>query len=105
MLDFDADTVARITVTVTLDFNPTGSIIELKVGSVWHDAVWLGTPVECENGEWKQDAQTLEYFAGPDVSALMFGTVQFSESRYRTKTRVKVGDNLIAWDSTQIQIV
>lgn len=105
MLKFDAGTTTRIIVAVTLDFDPTGSTVELKVDSTWYDAIWLDTPVECD-GVWKQEAQTAKYFAGPEVTTLGFNTVQLSNVfRHRTQTRVTLGDDIIVADSSTIEII
>lgn len=104
MLKFDADTRTRISDTVTLDFDPTGSTVELKVDSTWYDATWLDTPVEC-NGKWTQVALTDDYFAGPEVENPGDAVVLTSGvPRHHTRTRVTLEDDIISGNSTTIEV-
>lgn len=104
MLKFDEGTRSRILAKMTLDFDPTGSTVELQVDDEWHAATWLGSPVH-QSGKWTQTARTNEYFAGPDVDPLD-GAVELSDGlpRHRTKTRVTLGGDIIVANSTIIEV-
>lgn len=104
MLEFDAGTLTRILDDVVLSFDPTGSTVEIKVDSTWHAAIWLDTPVECDK-KWMQTAQTVEYFAGPEVSTPGAAVLLSSAPRHRTQTRVTKGNDIIVSDASQIQVV
>lgn len=104
MLDFDAATHTRLLADVTLDFDPTGTTVEVMVDGAWHAAIWLDSPVQCRENTWEQTAQTVEYFAGPEVLPTN-GVLLTSTPRHRTKTRVTKGEDAIVADSSVIAVV
>lgn len=98
---FDAGTRTRLLATMTLDFDPTGSTVEVKVGSTWFPATWQGSPVQ-SGGNWTQTARTTAYFAGPDADAS--GATALTAGRHLTQTRVTSGTDIIADDSDPIDV-
>lgn len=101
-MKFDAGTRTRIIATMTLDFDPTDSTVELKVGAIWYPAMWQGTPVTSA-GRWTQAARTTGYFAGPEV-ATPDGAVVLVGPRHLTQTRVTSGADIIVADSSPVDI-
>lgn len=105
-MKFDAGTRTRIIATLMLDFDPTGSTVEVKIGSTWYPATWQGTPVSAA-GKWTQSARTTGYFAGPEVAspgAAVVLTVT-PTPRHLTQTRVTSGTDIIVADSDPVDIV
>lgn len=113
---FDAGTRTRLTAQMTLDFDPTGSTVEVKVDSEWYPAEWQGSPIEStvrneDTGQmeqsWAQEARTVGYFAGPEVTDPGSAVVLTATPRKRhpTQTRVTSGTDIITADSDPIDIV
>lgn len=104
MLKFDEGTRTRIFARMTLDFDPTGSTVELQVDDEWYDATWLGSPVRLGE-KWTQTARTDGYFAGPDVET-PDSAVVLSDGlpRHRTKTRITLDQDVIVANSTVIEV-
>src|SRR5688572_17090163 len=103
-MKFDAGTRTRLLVKMELDFDPTGSEVEVKVDSTWHDAEWQGSPVQSA-GKWTQTARTTTYFAGPEATAAgatVLGLVP--TPRHLTQTRVTSGSDVIVADSTPLDV-
>jgi hypothetical protein len=101
-MKFDAGTRTRLLVKMELDFDPTGSTVEVKVDSTWYPASWLDTPVQ-SGGTWKQTARTTGYFAGPEVVDPAGATV-LTATRHLTQTRVTSGTDVIVADSTPLDV-
>lgn len=102
---FDAGTRTRILVTMELDFDPTGSTVEVKVDGIWYPATWQGTPVSA-SGKWTQTARTTGYFAGPEVaSGSVAGAVVLTGPVIATQTRVTLSGDIIVADANNITIV
>lgn len=102
---FDAGTRTRILAAMTLDFDPTGSTVEIRVDSTWYAATWQGAPVSA-GGKWTQTARTTGYFAGPEVS-VPAGAVVLTATptpRHLTQTRVTSGSDIIVADSDPVDI-
>lgn len=107
---FDSDTRTRLIATMTLDFNPTGSTVEVEIDGVWYPATWQGTAVEGKqrrNGAtvdtWTQQARTDGYFAGPDVAS-PGSAVVLTLGTHLTQTRVTSGGDVIAENSNRIDV-
>lgn len=100
-MKFDAGTRTRLLVAMTLDFDPTGSEVEVKVDDTWHAATWLATPVSAA-GKWKQTARTDNYFAGPEATPN--GATQLTAARHHTQTRITTGADVIVSDSTPLDV-
>ena len=98
---FDAGTRTRLLATMTLDFDPTGSTVEVKVGPTWYPATWQGTPT-VKAGKWTQTARTTAYFAGPEADAT--GATALTAVRHLTQTRVTSGTDIITADSDPIDV-
>lgn len=102
---FDAGTRTRISAKMTLDFDPTGSTVEVKVDSTWYPATWQGAPV-VSDGVWTQTARTTGYFAGPDVAApagaVVLGVTP--TARHLSKTRVTSGGDIIERDADPVDV-
>jgi hypothetical protein len=109
---FDNETRARLIVTVTTDFDPADATVEVEVDDTWWPATWTAeataTNVPARNGvpaytKWRRPALTAEYFRGPDAGGT--GTVLSADPpRHPTKTRVTNGGDVIAYDSTPIDV-
>ncbi|CAA9241807.1 MAG: hypothetical protein AVDCRST_MAG83-1670 [uncultured Arthrobacter sp.] len=99
---FDADTRTRLLVDMILDFDPTGSTVEIQVDSTWYPATWIGSPVSA-SGKWTQTARTTAYFAGP-LHATPAGATVLTTGRHSTQTRIVSGGDTIAADSTPIDV-
>ena len=102
---FDAATRTRLIATMTLDFDPTASTVEVKVDGTWYPATWLGAPV-LASGKWTQQARTTGYFAGPEV-ALPAGAVVLTVTptpRHLTQTRVTSGSDIIVADADPVDV-
>lgn len=108
-MKFSPDARARFRADMTLDFDPTGSTIEVKVDGSWVAATWLAAPVahppsrEHPGGKWTQTARTTGYFAGPAHAAPAGATV-LALGRHLTQTRVVGGGDTIVSDSTPIDV-
>lgn len=100
-MKFDAGTRTRITATMTLDFDPTATTIEVKVGPTWYPATWQGTPVT-SGGKWTQAARTTTYFAGAEADPA--GAVVLPATRHLTQTRVTSGTDVIVADTEPIDV-
>ena len=94
-------TRTRLLVDVTLDFDPTGSTVEVSVDGTWYAATWLGSPV-AKAGRWTQTARTTGYFAGPTATA-SGAVVLAAGPRHFTRTRVTGTDTLVN-ESTPIDV-
>lgn len=101
-MKFDAGTRTRLLVNMTVDFDPTGSTVDVKIDSTWYPADWQGTPVQSA-GKWTQTARTTGYFAGPEVAS-PGGAVVLTATRHVTQTRVTSGTDVIVADSTPIDV-
>lgn len=105
---FDTGTRTRLLVDMTLDFDPTGSTIEVDVDGTWYPATWLETPTaqpvsrDYPRGKWTQTAQTSEFFAGP--AATPDGATVLIVGRHNTQTRLTLGGEVIVRDSTPIDV-
>lgn len=99
---FDAGTRTRILAEMTLDFDPTGSTVEVKVDGLWHAATWQGEPVATP-GKWTQTARTTDYFAGPEV-VTPGSAVVLTSARHLTQTRVTSGTDVIVSDSSPVDV-
>lgn len=100
-MKFDAGTRTRLTARMTLDFDPTGSTVEVKVDGTWYPATWQGDPVQ-SGGKWTQTARTIGYFAGPEAE--LIEAVRLSGGRHLTQTRVTSGADVIVADSSPIDV-
>ncbi|MDR7253685.1 hypothetical protein J2X46_002675 [Nocardioides sp. BE266] len=100
-MKFDAGTRTRLIATMTLDFDPTGSTVEVKVDSTWHPASWQDAAVQ-SGGKWTQAARSTGYFAGPEATA--DGATVLAAGRHATQTRVTSGTDVIVADSTPIDV-
>ena len=98
---FDAGTRTRILCDMTLDFDPAGSTVEVKVDAVWYPATWLGAAV-ATTGKWTQQARTVGYFAGPEAVAA--GATVLTLGRHLTQTRVTLGADVIVADSDPVDV-
>lgn len=98
---FDAGTRTRILLNMSLDFDPTGSTVEVKVDSTWYPATWLGSPVLAA-GKWTQVARTTAYFAGPEATAS--GATVLAAGRHPTQTRVTSGSDILVADSSFVDV-
>lgn len=100
-MKFPAGTRTRILLDpVTLDFDPTGSTIELQVDGTWYPCTWLGTAT-ASGAKWTQQARTVAYFSGtaqPTTTVLTTG-------RHPTRTRVTLSGDVIVADSSPVDIV
>ena len=101
-------TRARLIADVTLDFDPTGSTVEVAVDGTWYPASWVGSPVQRNVSvggaivaRWTQTARTTGFFAGP--TATPAGAVVLAAGRRSTKVRVTGTDTLVN-DSTPIDV-
>lgn len=101
-MKFAAGTRTRLLVTMTLDFDPTGSTVEVSVDGTWHAASWQGSPTNA-GGKWTQTARTTDYFAGPDVAS-PGGATALTLGRHPTQTRVTSGTDIITADATPIDV-
>jgi hypothetical protein len=104
-MKFDAGTRTRLLVKMELDFDPSGSTVEVKVDDTWYPATWLDSPVK-SGTRWTQTARTTGYFAGPEVSSPA-GAVVLAitpTSRHLTQTRVTSGSDVIVADSTPLDV-
>lgn len=101
-MKFDAGTRTRLLVKMELDFDPTGSTVEVKVDDVWHAASWQGSAVQ-SGGVWRQTARTSDYFAGPEVASPAGATV-LAVTRHLTQTRVTSGTDVIVADSSPLDV-
>lgn len=109
-MKFETDTKTRVLADMVLDYDPTGTTVEVKVDSTWYAATWQGSPTSrtiTKNGrtwdEWYQTAMTTGYFAGPDVSS-PGSAVVLSAGRHPSKTRVTQGQDAITHDSSPIDV-
>lgn len=102
---FDNETRARITVTVTLSFDPADSTIEVSVDGDWHPATWQA-PAVLSAGAWVRVALTDDYFAGPGAVAdgADGAVVLAAGGRHLTQTRVTKGGSQITESSTPIDV-
>ena len=91
---------SRLLIDVTLDFDPTGSTVEVSVDGTWYPATWQGT-VTASMGKWTQTARTTGFFAGP--TATPAGAVVLALGRHPTRTRVTGTDTLVN-ESTPIDV-
>ena len=94
-------TRTRILADLTVDIDPTGSTVELKVDGTWYPAEWQGASVLAA-GKWKQTARTTGYFAGPDAVAA--GATVLAVGRHLTKTRVTSGSDILVAPSSPIDV-
>ena len=102
MTRFDTGSRTQLLVDMTLDFDPTGSTVEVEVDGTWYAATWIGSPVSA-SGRWMQTARTTAYFAGPAHAAPAGATVLATGRRY-TQTRVTASGTTIVFDSTPIDV-
>lgn len=100
-MKFDAGTRTRLLVKMELDFDPTGTTVDVKVDDTWHTASWLDTPVQT-GSKWTQTARTTDYFAGPEATAA--GATVLTAARHLTQTRVTSGTDVIVADSTPLDV-
>ena len=107
-MKLNPSTRARLIADVLLDFDPTGSTVEVAVDGTWYPASWIGTAVKraaVVNGatvdRWTQTARTTVFFAGP--TATPAGAVVLAAGRRSTKVRVTGTDTLVN-DSTPIDV-
>jgi hypothetical protein len=101
---FDAGTRTRIIATIELDFDPTGSTVEVAINGTWYPATWQGTPVSSA-GKWTQAARTTGYFAGPEVAAgSVAGATVLAVGVHPTQTRVTSGSDIIVADANDIGV-
>lgn len=98
---FDADTRTRISADISVNFDPTGSTVELQIDSTWYPATWLGTPV-LASGKWTQTARTNTYFAGP--SAVLGPAVLLALGRHLSQARITTGTDIIALNSPPVDV-
>ena len=98
---FDAGTRTRLLAALTLDFDPTGSTVEVKVDAAWYPATWQGAPIAA-GGKWTQTARTTGYFAGPE--AVLGSAVLLAVTRHLTQTRVTSGTDIIVADSDPVDV-
>ena len=96
-------TRTRITIDMTLDFDPTGSTLAYKVDTTWHPCTWQGSPTQA-GGKWTQAAQTTGYFAGPGHPSPDGATV-LSVGRHFTETRVTTATGDITARSETVDVV
>jgi hypothetical protein len=106
----DNETRTRITVTVTTDFDPADSTVELgvdlndpdpEVENPWLSCTWQAPAVEA-SGKWTRRALTDAYVAGPDVTP--DGATVLTAGRHLTQTRVTSGGDQIVAASTPIDV-
>ncbi len=104
-MKYDAGTRTRLLVNMTLDFDPTGSTVEVKVDDTWYPATWQGSPTQ-DGSTWKQTARTTGYFAGPEVASPGGAVVLAAtpSARHETQTRITSGSDVITADSTPIDV-
>lgn len=100
-MNFDRQTRARLTVTVSTDFDPAGASVELGVDGTWYPATWTAAATSA-GGKWTRRAQTTAYFAGPDATPA--GATVLATGRRRTQTRVTSGGDVIVAASTPIDV-
>ena len=100
-MKFDAGTRTRLLAQMTLDFDPTGSTVEVKVGATWYPATWQGSPVAAA-GKWTQTARTTGYFAGPEAD--LGAATLLALGRHLTQTRVTSGTDVITADAAPIDV-
>lgn len=101
-MKFDNETRAKITLTVTTDFDPADATVELWVAGDWHPCTWQSVAT-ISGGKWTRRAQTDDYFAGPAVAAPAGATV-LTAGRHLTQTRVTLDGDQIVAASTPIDV-
>ena len=103
-MKFKPGTRTRIRISLELDFDPTGTDVELCIDGVWRPATWEGASVEDPvTKTWTQSARTVNYFAGPDV-ADPAGAIVLDRGRHMTATQVTSGMDVITADSSPIDV-
>lgn len=104
-MKFDKATRAKITLTVTTDFDPGAATVELGVDGTWYPATWISradyTPVK-NTPQWTRRAQTDGYFAGPGATPA--GAVVLAAGTHTTQARVTSGGQVVAAASTTIEV-
>lgn len=98
---FNAATRTRVLADMTLDIDPAGTTVEVKVDDTWHPAEWQGAPVNAA-GKWKQTARTTTYFAGPDATPA--AAVVLTAGKHSTKTRVTSGSDVLVAEADYIDV-
>ena len=101
-MKLDDESRARLNVTVTTDFDPANSSIEVAVDGTWHAATWLETATYTPPGKWTRRAQTTDYFAGPAATAN--GAAVLAAGSHATQTRVTSGGVVIVAASSRIDV-
>lgn len=101
ILDDDARVYLTSSLEVTVD--PTGSTVELEVGSTRYPMAWVGSPVTATvKGVqvWRQDAKTTYRFCGSSATAA--GTdVALTAGTHRAQPIVTLSDGQVLPGSSQ----
>lgn len=101
-MKFDAGTRTRILANMTLDFDPTGSTVEVSIDGLWHAATWQGSAVQA-GSQWTQTARTTAYFAGIEVGIPDSAEI-LTNGRHLTQTRITSGTDIIVADSDPVDV-
>lgn len=100
-MNLNRATRTRILADMTLDIDPEGSTVEVKIDGDWHAAEWVAAAT-VTGGRWLRTARTTGYFCGPDATPS--GATVLERGRHPTKTGVaKDGDRLVA-ESNSIDV-
>lgn len=101
-VNFDTEARTRLLADMTLDINPTGTTIAIKIDTVWHPAEWLDQPV-VQGNRWAQTARTTGTFVGP-AAANQASATQLTAGTHTTKTKVVSGTDELVEDANPILV-
>lgn len=98
-MKLDAGSRTRILVDVSVEIDPEGTDVELRVDDDWYPATWLGDAVHTaatsnSREKWTQTARTDGYFAGPDADD-DGAVVLDSDASHPLEVRVTSGSDIL----------
>ena len=103
-MKFNANSRAKITITAATTVDPGGATISLLVDDVAYPCVWTGAAV-VSSGVYTRSAETVGFFAGPDVPVPKIDTATvLTPGKHTAEVVVEVGGTIIGANAAPVEV-
>lgn len=101
-MNIDNDAKLYIWWDATLSFDPTGSVVTLKIDNTTYPMTWIGAPLLSGLSVWRQTARTDGLFAGSAVNPA--GAVALPVGRLVAEPIVSANGQVIPCETSYIDV-
>lgn len=103
-MKLNANSRAKITITAATTVDPALASVELLIDNIAYPCVWTGAAVS-DGGVWTRVAETVGFFAGPDVPTVKLnGATTLTAGKHTAEVVVEVGGTIIGVTAAPIEV-